>query len=111
MLILANGTLLYREAGNTPDLDANGNPTVGADTQCSCPCTIQTTTEVADSKDKEGNQYKNGHYTIFVDMDEVGENFNPKVVSLVHEMKGDLGQFQVIRLEPYTLTRSYQLWV
>lgn len=111
MLILANATLYYRGGGSTTDLDENGNPIVGTDMQSSCRCNIQTTTEAADGKYNEGGLYKKGSYTIFVDMNEVGEQFNPKVVTLQHDMKGDLGQFQVVRLEPYTLTRSYQLWV
>ena len=111
MIVFPNGTLRYAD-GTAQDLDEKGFPIPAelAGGTNECRCTITTVTEDRNAV-YDGGAYIQARYSVKCDMDDVGEGFNPSNVTLVHEQKGDLGAFQVIRIEYYTITRTIEIWV
>lgn len=110
MQIFPNGTLFY-QTSTAADLDADGFPiSAGSSFSGECICTITTATEDRNAT-YEGGTVKRATYTVTCNMEDVEENFNPKSVKLTHEQKGELGTFQVQRIEYYTITQTIELWV
>ena len=103
--------MFYQTATTVADLDEDGNP-VSASGSFSgeCICTITTASENRNAT-YEGGVVKRATYTVTCNMEDVGEVFNPRYVRLTHERKGDLGMFQVQRIEYYTITQTIELWV
>lgn len=110
MQIFPNGTLYY-QTSVAADLDEYGNPIpVDSEFFDECICTITTASEDRNAT-YEGGTVKRATYTVTCNMEDVGELFNPKYVRLTHEQKGELGTFQVQRIEYYTITQTIELWV
>lgn len=109
MLVFHNGILTYGSNASTR-LDMYGNPVAIQCSEDAVKCYINTTSENRNGRNDDG-LYKSATYSALIDMDSVGENFNPKTISLIHERKGDLGKFPVQRIEYYTITRSIEIWV
>lgn len=110
MQIFPNGILRWF-GSVTADLDEYGMP-VAADTSSSmeCRCTITTASEKRNAT-YDGGAVKLATYTVTCNMEDAGEGFSPHTVHLVHDIKGDLGMFQVQRIEYYTITQTIELWV
>lgn len=109
MLIFPNGTLEFATMPHAV-IDKNGNPIAETSTDSECRCTIETITENRNGRNDAG-QYMNASYSVLLDEDSVEDDFNPSLVTLIHDDKGNLGQFKVQRIEHYHLTRSIQLWL
>lgn len=110
MQIFPNGRLFY-SFGTHGDLDEDGNPIPASATQDGdCICTITTASEDRNTY-YEGGVAKRATYTVTCNMEDVDENFCPRVIRLVHDRKGDLGSFLVHRIEYYDITQTIELWV
>ncbi len=111
MQIFPNGTLRYPSATSGGDLDEQGNPipAINADMN-EVECTI-TASQESRSGTYDAGQYKKASYSVTCDLEKVGDTFNPTTVQLVHEFKGNLGDFQVQRIEYYKLTGTVEIWV
>ena len=110
MQIFPNGTLRY-PSSSASDLDENGMPMAASlSSMAECQCTITTNTENRNAV-YNGGAYKAVTYSITCNTEDVEDDFNPKSVNLIHEQKGDLGMFQVLRIEYYTLTGTIEIWV
>ena len=110
MQIFPNGLMFYggREVA---DLDEDGLPvSVGETYENQCICTITTAAENRNAV-YDGGVFKQATYTVTCNMEDVGENFNPRRVRLTHNQKGDLGTRQVLRIEYYMITQTVELWV
>ena len=111
MLIFPNGKALLFPLTSEEYLDDNGNPIstqniIGKE----CRCTINSLSENKKGRYEDG-QYNNATYSVSFNMDDVGEKFVPQLVSLIHDYKGDIGSFQVQRVEHYPITRTIEIWV
>ena len=110
MQIFPNGTMKYRLAGTGDDLDKNGFPVADTGFSGECQCTITASTDNRRGRYDDG-QYRNSSYSVTCNLDDVPAAFNPTAVSLTHKHKGDLGEFQVQRVEFYEITRTIEIWV
>jgi hypothetical protein len=115
MQIFPNGTMTYADPTATPqsDLDENGLPVAvsAADSMVSVVCTISTLSENRKGRYDDG-RYRNCQYSVTCNLEEVGTAFKDvRSVALTHEIKGDLGTFQVQRTEFYTLTQTVEIWL
>ena len=111
MQIFPNGTLRFASATAGGDLDEHGNPVPATDADMNeVQCTINVSQENRSGSYEDG-RYKNYSYSVTCNLEDVGETFNPRTVQLVHENKGNLGDFQVQRIEYYKLTGTVEIWV
>lgn len=115
MLVFVNGYMTYFDDEGDAVLDENGNPAVesgsdsGGDSD-SVECYIETLT--ADKRGRyDDGRYSNCQYSVLINSESVPLSFFPKKVRLEHNRKGDLGLFEVQRIEFYDLTQSIELWV
>ena len=95
------------------DLDGNGLPIAASEssTKLSVACTISTLSENRKGRYDDG-KYRNCQYSVTCNIEDVGTAFNSvKSVSLVHDIKGSLGSFQVQRIEFYTITQTVEIWL
>lgn len=108
-LELENGGELQGE--RQADLDSEGYPIALPKQQMAeVRCTITTVTEHRKGSYDDGD-YKSCRYSVTCNLEDVGGNFHPSAVSLHHDDKGELGFFQVQRIEYYHLTNTVGLWV
>lgn len=121
MLVFRNGTMEWvQRDSNVPSVegaegypqmfDEDGNIIEMGTVAESSVCYIEALAYNEHAKTEQGD-YKNASYVIYLDMDSVPDVFKPVTVRLIHEDKGDLGEFQVLRYEFYRLTRTIQVWV
>jgi hypothetical protein len=110
MLIFQNGTAYFDAPQATSDIDENGKPIAGAAISLEVPCYIEFGSESRNGKTDDG-KIPRLSFTVSFDYDSVGADFNPSVVRVVHNYKGDLGTYTIQRLEHYDLTRTIQVWV
>lgn len=111
MQIFSNGTLRFANATAGGDLDEHGNPVPATDADMNeVPCTITASSESRSGTYEDGS-YKKASYSVTCNMEDVGDEFNPRTIQLVHENKGNLGDFQVQRIEYYKLTGTVEIWV
>lgn len=106
MLVFRNGTISYVNA-----TEVLRDVTAGT-YDGTCGCTISTLTE--NKKGMYGNEgkYQECQYSVLINYSEVDlDTFNPSIVKLVHNMKGELGNFTVQRIEYYDITRTIEIWV
>ena len=118
MLVFRNGTISYVNA-----TEVLRDVTAGT-YDGTCGCTISTLTE--NKKGRYGNEgkyqesqysvdegkYQECQYSVLVNYSEVDlDTFNPSIVKLVHNRKGELGNFTVQRIEYYDITRTIEIWV
>ena len=100
----------HTEAHDT-DLDAEGMPIPVPTRQMSeVRCTITTLTEHSRGRYEDG-KYRASSYSVTLNSEDVAADFAPSVVTLVHERKGNLGTFQVQRIEYYDITQTIEIWV
>ena len=59
----------------------------------------------------DDGDYKSCRYSVTCNLEDVGSDFHPSAVSLRHDDKGELGFYQVQRVEYYHLTNTVELWV
>ncbi len=108
-LELENGGELQGE--RQADLDSEGYPIALPKQQMAeVRCTITTVTEHRKGSYDDGD-YKSCRYSVTCNLEDVGGDFHPSAVSLHHDDKGELGFFQVQRIEYYHLTNTVELWV
>lgn len=108
-LELENGGELQGE--RQADLDSEGYPIALPKQQMAeVRCTITTVTEHRKGSYDDGD-YKSCRYSVTCNLEDVGGNFHPSAVSLHHDDKGELGFYQVQRIEYYHLTNTVELWV
>lgn len=108
-LELENGGELQGE--RQADLDSEGYPIALPKQQMAeVRCTITTVTEHRKGSYDDGD-YKSCRYSVTCNLEDVGGNFHPSAVSLHHDDKGELGFYQVQRVEYYHLTNTVELWV
>ncbi|MGM9810962.1 MAG: hypothetical protein ACI30J_08885 [Paludibacteraceae bacterium] len=110
MQIFSNGTLRYTSKSSVADVDDNGNPIRAEEADMEIPCTISVLSEDKKGRYDDG-QYKKASYSVTCDLEKVGSSFHPNSIQLIHEFKGDLGSFQVQRIEYYKLTGTVEIWV
>lgn len=110
MLIFKNGIMDWNQPSSQLTFDEDGNVIKDAAIPTCVQCYIDTLTEDAHAK-YVGGDYNHRSYSVLIDMDSVEGEFSPVSVRLTHEDKGELGEFQVQRVEFYKLTRSIQVWV
>lgn len=110
MQIFSNGTLRYTSKSSVEDIDDNGNPIRAEEADMDVPCTINVLSEGRSGRYDDG-AYKKSSYRVTCDMEEVGSSFHPNSLQLIHSFKGDLGMFQVQRIEYYELTGTVEIWV
>lgn len=111
MLIFSNGTAYFATKSSAIYIDEQGNPVKSTQLyDVECECMINTLSDDKRGRYEDG-RYRNCSYSVLIDMDGVGKNFNPQSVKLEHENKGNLGEFQVQRIEYYNLTSSIEIWV
>ena len=111
MLIFPNGNAVLFPLSSVEYLDDNGNPiSLEDNVGVECRCTINTLSENKQGKYDDG-QYSNATYSVSFNMDDVGDKFYPQSVILKHDYKGDIGSFQVQRVEHYPITRTIEIWV
>jgi hypothetical protein len=115
MQIFPNGTMTYTDPTAKPqaDLDENGLPVSASSVynQLSVVCTISTLSENRKGRYDDG-RYRNCQYSVTCNLEDVGTAFNSvKSVSLNHDIKGNLGTFQVQRIEFYTITQTVEIWL
>ena len=93
------------------DLDSEGYPVALPKQQMAeVRCTITTVTEHRKGSYDDGD-YKSCRYSVTCNLEDVGSDFHPSAVSLRHDDKGELGFYQVQRVEYYHLTNTVELWV
>ena len=93
------------------DLDSEGYPVALPKQQMAeVRCTITTVTEHRKGSYDDGD-YKSCRYSVTCNLEDVGSDFHPSAVSLCHDDKGELGFYQVQRVEYYHLTNTVELWV
>ena len=93
------------------DLDGEGYPIALPKQQMAeVRCTITTVTEHRKGSYDDGD-YKSCRYSVTCNLEDVGSDFHPSAVSLRHDDKGELGFYQVQRVEYYHLTNTVELWV
>lgn len=93
------------------DLDSEGYPIALPKQQMAeVRCTITTVTEHRKGSYDDGD-YKSCRYSVTCNLEDVGGDFHPSAVSLHHDDKGELGFFQVQRIEYYHLINTVELWV
>lgn len=93
------------------DLDSEGYPIALPKQQMAeVRCTITTVTEHRKGSYDDGD-YKSCRYSVTCNLEDVGGDFHPSAVSLRHDDKGELGFYQVQRVEYYHLTNTVELWV
>jgi len=114
MQIFQNGkmTYTYPIVGKS-ELDGNGLPipAYGSVGQVEVVCTISTLSENRKGKYDDG-RYRNCQYSVTCNLEEVGTEFNSvKSVALRHDIKGNLGSFQIQRIEFYTITQTVEIWL
>ena len=98
------------EAHDT-DLDAEGMPIpIPARQMSEVRCTITTLTEHSRGRYEDG-KYRASSYSVTLNSEDVAADFAPSVVTLVHDRKGNLGTFQVQRVEYYDITQTIEIWV
>lgn len=108
-LELENGVELQGE--RQADLDSEGYPIALPKQQMAeVRCTITTVTEHRKGSYDDGD-YKSCRYSVTCNLEDVGSDFHPSAVSLCHDDKGELGFYQVQRVEYYHLTNTVELWV
>lgn len=108
-LELENGGELQGE--RQADLDSEGYPIALPKQQMAeVRCTITTVTEHRKGSYDDGD-YKSCRYSVTCNLEDVGGDFHPSAVSLHHDDKGELGFFQVQRIEYYHLINTVELWV
>lgn len=108
-LELENGVELQGE--RQADLDSEGYPIALPKQQMAeVRCTITTVTEHRKGSYDDGD-YKSCRYSVTCNLEDVGSDFHPSAVSLRHDDKGELGFYQVQRVEYYHLTNTVELWV
>lgn len=108
-LELENGGELQGE--RQADLDSEGYPIALPKQQMAeVRCTITTVTEHRKGSYDDGD-YKSCRYSVTCNLEDVGGDFHPSAVSLHHDDKGELGFYQVQRIEYYHLTNTVELWV
>ena len=113
MQIFPNGTMTYSmPATELPDLDENGCPVSVTDSgQNTAVCTISTLSEDRKGHYDDG-RYRNCQYSVTCNLEDVGTEFREvKSVSLTHDIKGNLGSFQIQRMEFYTITQTVEIWL
>jgi hypothetical protein len=111
MQIFSNGTMRYSSATTGGDIDENGLPIKAQHVDMNeVVCTITTASENMKGKYDDG-RYKQVSYSVTCNLEDVGNGFNPKTISLEHEDKGSLGTFTVQRIEYYKLTGTIEIWV
>lgn len=114
MQIFPNGTMTYNDPTvRQSDLDRNGLPVAASsqDNMLEVVCTISTLSENRKGKYDDG-RYRNCQYSVTCNLEDVGTAFNSVgSVSLSHDIKGDLGTFQVQRIEFYTITQTVEIWL
>ena len=121
MQIFPNGIMRYYSHGaavpeeprteRMEDLDSEGYPVALPKQQMAeVRCTITTVTEHRKGSYDDGD-YKSCRYSVTCNLEDVGGDFHPSAVSLRHDDKGELGFYQVQRVEYYHLTNTVELWV
>ena len=111
MLIFINGKAYFATRSTDDYLDENGNPIQTKQLyDVECDCTINTLSEDRKGRYDDG-RYRNCSYSVSINMDSVGNTFNPQSVRLEHKNKGALGEFQIQRIEYYELTGTIEVWV
>lgn len=121
MQIFPNGIMRYYSHGaavpeeprteRMEDLDSEGYPVALPKQQMAeVRCTITTVTEHRKGSYDDGD-YKSCRYSVTCNLEDVGSDFHPSAVSLRHDDKGELGFYQVQRVEYYHLTNTVELWV
>lgn len=114
MQIFPNGTMTYADpAVRQSDLDGNGLPVAASESgnMLSAVCTISTLSENRKGRYDDG-RYRNCQYSVTCNLEDVGTAFNSVgSVSLRHDIKGDLGTFQIQRIEFYTITQTVEIWL
>lgn len=125
MQIFPNGRLSFTRASQA-DLDEHGMP-MPADNSAvqDIECTI-TTLEENKKGNYEDGKYRNCQYSVTFNMDDVEDTdgdtfplalanvmgtFSPCRVGLSHERFGNMGFFEVQRVEYYEITRTIEIWV
>lgn len=108
-LELENGGELQGE--RQADLDSEGYPiALPKQHMAEVRCTITTVTEHRKGSYDDGD-YKSCRYSVTCNLEDVGGDFHPSAVSLCHDDKGELGFYQVQRVEYYHLINTVELWV
>jgi hypothetical protein len=111
MLIFPNGTAAFSQAATNSDIDENGKPVESAEFGDPIPCFIETSSEDKRGRNDDG-AYPRGSFSVSLDYGSIDEtSFNPSKVRLIHERKGELGDFTIQRKEFYDITRTVQIWV
>ena len=114
MQIFPNGTLTYADPTVAQsDLDEDGLPVAASEsvTRKTVVCTISTLSEDRKGRYDDG-RYRNCQYSVTFNLEEVGTGFNSVgSVSLSHDIKGNLGAFEIQRTEFLTLTQTVEIWV
>lgn len=125
MQIFPNGTMRFSRTSQS-DLDGNGMPMPADESSLSeVGCTITTLSEDRKGRYEDG-KYHDCKYSVTCNLEDVedkdGESFplmldnvmgsfNPRRVTLVHDRWGELGTFQVQRVEVYELTQTVEVWL
>jgi len=111
MQIFPNGTMKYGSTAQS-DLDSDGLPVAASEAlQQEVICTISTLTEDRKGRYSDG-RYRNCQYSVTCNLEDVGTEFKDvRSVRLVHDINGDLGTFQVQRIEFYTITQTVEIWL
>lgn len=110
MQIFPNGYMYYGY-NSQPDLDADGNPVASSTRWRSARCTISSVSDDRKGRYSDG-KYRNCSYSVTFDIDVVGTEFmSVRTVTLIHDIKGELGTFQIQRTEFYTITQTVEIWV
>lgn len=110
MLVFTNGYMEYYDGEGVAEFNEYGNPQSVSLESTSVECYIETLT--ADKRGRyDDGRYSNAQYSVLINSESVPLDFFPKKVSLVHNRKGELGTFEVQRIEFYDLTQSIELWV
>ena len=114
MQIFPNGTMTYKDPTvQQSDLDGNGLPVAASsqDNMLEVVCTVSTLSENRKGRYDDG-RYRNCQYSVTCNLEDVGTAFNSvKSVTLSHDIKGNLGTFQVQRIEFYTITQTVEIWL
>ena len=106
MLVFRNGTISYVNA-----TEVLRDVTAGT-YDGTCGCTISTLTENKKGRYANEGKYQESQYSVLINYSEVDlDTFNPSIVKLVHNRKGELGNFTVQRIEYYDITRTIEIWV
>ena len=110
MLIFKNGTAIFKNDVQV-EFDEDGHPqSTSEQVVTEAVCNISTLSESRKGQYEDG-RYKMCSYSVMIDYSSVDDTFNPKSVELIHDKKGNMGEFTIQRVEYYSLTKSIEIWV